>query len=208
MRKLLLLTLVPLSLAAQDRFHVGLDLAHQGGASQTFVAEDYAKIESKGRTQFGLTAGYRAMSIGRVQIRVTADLRLKADADVDAGRLWFGTSRVGTLSHESVALGGEASWCGPVEVGGGLQFRHERMTLTPDAKGTVATRATTTRPWLTSHVGKTWKTAEGHRPFLRGTLSVSLDNSNEDAKNLRAGEDLVKALAPGAELGFQVGLRF
>jgi len=207
MRTPLLLALATLSLAAQDRFHIGLDLASQAGRSQSFLG---GTLESKQRTQFGLEAGWKAFARDRMDLRITAGLRFKADADVESSYLGM-TRHIGSLEHQSLAVGAEVTWYLPFELGGGLQLRQERMNMVFPETGGPNLTATSTRPWLTAHAGWSGK-AQGLRPFLRGRMALPLTHTNVTEPSDPDGDvsdtEVVKSLAPRFELSFQVGLRF
>jgi len=200
-----LLAFAILPLTAQDRFQIALDVAYQGSSTQH---ENFISISANQRTQSGLEVGWRPLSLGPVDIRLTAGMRAKSSSDVTVGA-YYRSDKIGTLSHESIDLGAEATWHRGVELGGGLQVRRERMTLSmtdatvPDASATIY------RPWLTSHVGFSWK-IQKVTPFFRGLLSIPLTEEKYTSESdvVVPSEQLVKAMAPSVEIGVQVGLRF
>lgn len=194
-RTALLLTLATLSLAAQDRFSLGLDLASQTGRAQLGI------LESKQRTQFGLAGAWKVLSQDRMDLHLTGGLRFKAKADVDN----IEDGRVATLDHQSVSLGAEVTWHLPLEVGGGLQLRHERLSVHPIDPEDGSSSTNTTRPWLTAHAGWTWK-IQDRTPFLRGQIAVPLTHTSLEMDSSES--EIIKSLAPKFEVALQVGLRF
>lgn len=230
MRKPLLLALLPLSLAAQDRFSLALEAASQAGrshhSSYRFIDEDTeivasGEVRSKRRTQVGLTGTWKALAFGRLDLALTAGWRASAKADVWSRGQSAITSplgnmterfdeRVATLDQRSLSLGAEATFRLPVEVGGGLQVRRERLDMVSQDREASAT-TTTTRPWVTLHAGWTWQ-ASGLRPFTRLMAALPLTRSDfptfGETETGSEGKDVARFLAPRGEVTLQAGLRF
>ena len=78
----MILAFAILPLAAQDRFHIGVELAYQGSESQS---EDFITVSADPRIQSGLEVGWRPLSLGPVDIRLVAAMRAKATSDVTVG---------------------------------------------------------------------------------------------------------------------------
>ncbi len=210
-RTSLLLMALASAAQAQDRWQVGLSLDQTNARSEAIAG--LFSLESKGTTGFGLMGAYDAAPLKGAMLRITAGVRFEGKGDLVASEGPF-SLKFGDAKQSHISLGAEVAWKLPLEVGVGLQLRQERIrwTTVEDADVVPGSSTSQLRPWLTAHLGHSWK-AGSLQPFVRGGVALALTRTRmpglEDQRpESEIGQDVAKALAPTLDLNLQVGLRF
>lgn len=212
----LLLGALPLS-AGDRNVEIGL-VVGQAQARSYGVSESWGDLTNSTRynpsnpTTIGLRFGLDVAHPGKAEFQVTATWQPKAKDDLlIASDGSFGSSSFhdefnGKYGYEYLAVGGRFSWKVPADLGLGLDLRSEKMEFS--ASGLSTESASMTRPWLTFHVGGTWKGARVS-PFLRMEITLALTKeSDPDVSGDPSIDDFIKPTAPKSHLMLVGGLRF
>jgi len=168
-------------------------------------------ITPDANTGLGLQLGYRAWELpAKAEISLTGGYRFKASSRAAAVSSGLDSSTgEGRLRLQSYSLGAELTWHLAVDLGGGLLVRAAKFSGdTPTLSGSVSTF----RPWITSHVGYTFKPATAFKPFVAFRLGFGLGSSRvplESELDQPGGpEKWLKAFDPTAEAMLLAGVRF
>jgi len=90
-----------------------------------------------------------------------------------------GPGRIGTYTHEYMALGFSSTWTKVLDFGIAAELRHESSKVEIDSLGPTGANFTTTRyrPWATARVGYTLPVGKAFKPFVTAEYSLPLTNS-------------------------------
>jgi len=218
-----ILPILPLALclafpaSAQERWSAALTWdanaisTYHATLSQGGTVLQRLDITSDANSGLGLQLGYRAWKLpAGADISLTGAYRFKASSRATAVAAGAENStNEGHLKLQSFSLGGEVTWHKVVDFGGGLLVR----SATFSGDGTDLTGSVSTvRPWITSHVGYTFKPATAFKPFVAFRLGVGLGTSRvpQAAELAQPGgpEKWLKAFDPTTEAMLQAGVRF
>lgn len=206
----LLAVLLALPASAQERFAAALTYDKIQGKSQSIESTAF---EPKDNSGLGLAFAWSPWNLGGAQAGLTAAYRFRASSDLTVSDPIF-TEATATYRYEHLAIGGRFLWHKPFDIGFGLQYRFEKLSLAPKGEGETWS-ANLARPWIEATAGYTFKQNAAVKPFV--ALSVALPLTSEsmptsipmnEAQATANQEQFVKALAPRFELAVRVGLRF
>lgn len=196
-----LLVLGAVPLAAQD-FEVGLFLGQQRYDSVNLevpgVAKGRADVDAKG--VLGLRVGYSVADLGPARLQATAALQ---PAVTSRGTLGVRSSLdevalQGDYKQSSYAVGAMVNFRTAVALGVGLDYRVEKL----EALGVSTNYG---RAWLRANAGLIFP-MPSVSPFVG--LEVTAPLTATSGFRNPSEEDLLKSVAPKAQIGVYGGIRF
>ena len=198
-----------LPLAAQS-FEVGALYTWSPGKSQT-LSSGGSSIDLKADTwkAAGLRFGYNFVSVGPMEIQGNATMQFNNSQDIKVSSSGA-SATLGTEDYKYWAVGAAINWNFLVRAGVGLEYRSESLGFTDPSAPQYNKSTTYGRPWIRGTAGftipapivKPFIGVEAAFPLASKTLSLSDVGSTPNIDNLN------KSLAPKAQYGIYVGIRF
>jgi hypothetical protein len=188
-----------LAIVPANAAEVGIILDKQFGKAQTVTAGINQKYDSVSPTGFGIRAGISVLDLKVAELGLTATYHPKAEGD-----LVLGTTPLGKIGNEYIAIGAQVDWKFLVQIHAGVDMRSERLTWTP-VSGTKES-TTVTRPWLKAGIGFSVPTPLVS-PFFRLEVAMAASKNDKTVDNTPT-ENTRKALAPEFQVGLYGGIRF
>ena len=212
---------VSCTLPANDRFDVQLtyDKFTNGKVDGTisyklygFPYTDQLTLDPAKTQGVGLRCGMKVAQAGAIRFSAVAAYLPETKGDLaytyreDYGGQWDTSRRTWTFKHSFLAVGGQATWRLPADLGFGLEYRDEKLKY---AYRSMNESTSLGRVWLRAHLGYTW-TYPGPNWSMGLAFAMPLSKpSSPDLSDPATGDkDLLRALAPSQSLGVYVGGRF
>lgn len=205
-----LAVLLALPASAQDRFEAALTYDKLQGKSQTI---EPVAFDPKDNSALGLAFAWSPWKLGDAQAGFTASYRFKGSSDLVVSGPGF-SEATANYRYEHIAIGGRYMWRKPFDIGFGLQYRFEKLSLAPkDEGGTWSTNLA--RPWIEAVAGYAFKRNASYRPFVAFSVALPLTSENKptsipqtDAEAKANQEQFAKSVAPRFEMALRAGFRF
>jgi hypothetical protein len=202
-----------LPLAAQS-FEVSALYTWSPGKSQT-VNAGAGDVEIKTDTwkAAGLRFGYNFFRQDNLEVQGNATIQFDNTQDINVSG--GGASAVlGTQGYKYWAIGGAVNWNLPsrVRAGVGLEYRSEKLEFEDPGAPQYNGSTTYGRPWLRGTLGWNIPTGSSVTPFVALEAGLPLTSTSLSYTDIAGSnpdiDKLNKSLAPKAQYGINIGVRF
>lgn len=187
-------------LAAQS-FELGVFAGQQSYKSYSLVADpaNSVSVSIDSKTVYGARFGYSVVDFGPALFQLTAGYQPESTATGKSTIVLGGTPvySQGDYKEGHWSVGAMFNFKALVAIGAGVEFRSESLKTDTDS-------TTYNRPWARFNVGYAFPT-----PLVKPFIGVEADfpltsKSNETGSTA----DMLKSLAPKAQIGVYGGIRF
>lgn len=200
-----------LPLAAQS-FEVGaLYTWNPSHANTVSVGGPASEIKADTWKAAGLRFGYNFVSVGPMEFQGNATVQFNNKQDLLVNGQSSPAPSSITEEYKYWAVGAAVNWNFLVRLGVGVEYRSERLHFNQSYAGVTQYDGSTTygRPWIRGTAGFTIP-APFVKPFIGAEVAFPLATKSLTAEDLMTNniDNLNKSLAPKAQYGLYVGIRF
>jgi hypothetical protein len=199
-------------LAAQS-FEVGALYTWNPGKSET-INSGSGDIQLKADTwkAAGLRFGYNFFHNDMLEVQGNATIQFNNSQDINVSG-GGSSAKLGTEDYKYWALGAAVNWTNmPVHVGVGLEYRSEKLAFADQVAPQYNGSTTYGRPWLRGMLGWNIPTGGPATPFIGAEAGFPLTSTSLSYADIAGSnpdiDKLNKSLAPKAQYGLYVGVRF